>query len=125
MNRLSADAFHALAEAELAAIPKPLRDLLANVTIEAKPSPGIEAENLEDAGELMGLYTGPTREEMLGADANGVLPAKIYLYQRAIEDSASSLPALKKELRLTLRHELAHHFGFDDEELERVWPEGA
>jgi predicted Zn-dependent protease with MMP-like domain len=125
IERLSADRFHALAEAELAAIPKPLRDLLVNVAIEVKDSPGIEAEDLEDADELLGLYTGPTREEMLSADANGVLPAKIYLYQRAVENSTSSLAALKKELRLTLRHELAHHFGFDDEELERVWPEGA
>jgi predicted Zn-dependent protease with MMP-like domain len=124
-ERLSRERFHALAEAELAAIPGPLRDLLVNVTIEIKDAPGIEAEDLEDADETLGLYTGPTREEMLSADANGVLPAKIYLYQRPLEDVSPTLAALKKELRLTLRHELAHHFGFDDEELARNWPEGA
>jgi predicted Zn-dependent protease with MMP-like domain len=124
-ERLSRDRFHALAEAELAAIPRPLRDLLVNVAIEIKDAPGIEAEELEDLDATLGLYTGPTREEMLSADANGVLPARIYLYQRALEDVSPTLAALKKELRLTLRHELAHHFGFDDEELARNWPEGA
>jgi predicted Zn-dependent protease with MMP-like domain len=28
-------------------------------------------------------------------------------------------------VRLTLRHELAHHFGFDDDDLAAAWPEGA
>jgi len=117
--------FQKLAESELAAIPKPLRDLIANVAIEVKDAPGLEAEDLEDADELLGLYTGPTRDEMLGADGNGVLPARVYIYRRHLEEECSTLSELKKELRLTLRHELAHHFGFDDEELERVWPEGA
>lgn len=117
--------FKLMAEAELAAIPAPLRDLLVNVSIEVKAEPGVEAEDMEDPQELMGLYDGPTREEMLSADAHGTLPAKVYLYQSAIEDSVESVSGLQKEIRLTLRHELAHHFGFDDEELERVWPEGA
>ncbi len=123
--RVSAQKFKVLAEAELALIPKPLRDMLVNVSIEVKDSPGREAEDVDDPDELMGLYDGPTRAEMLGNDAHGSLPAKVYLYQRAIEESVDSLNGLRKELRLTLRHELAHHFGFDDAELERVWPEGA
>lgn len=125
-NRVSAERFQAMAEAELAAIPKPLRDLLVNVSIEVRSAPGLEAQDLdEDPDELLGLYTGPTRQEMLNADAHGSLPAKVYLYQRNLEDIASTPAKLKKELRLTLRHELAHHFGFDDADLERVWPEGA
>ena len=123
--RVTPAKFKLMAEAELAAIPAPLRDLLVNVSIEVKAEPGVEAEDMEDAQELMGLYDGPTREEMLSNDAHGSLPAKVYLYQNAIEDSVESVSGLQKEIRLTLRHELAHHFGFDDEELERVWPEGA
>ena len=80
---------------------------------------------MDEADDLMGLYTGPTRAETLGGDASGSLPSKVYLYQWNIEDSVDSLSELRTEVRLTLRHELAHHFGFDDEELERVWPEGA
>ncbi len=125
-TRLSRERFAALAEAELAAIPKPLRDLLVNVSIETADAPGLEAQDLEeDADELLGLYAGPTRAEMLSNDAHGSLPAKVYLYQRNLEDVSKNLDELKKELRLTLRHELAHHFGFDDDDLSAAWPEGA
>lgn len=117
--------FRLMAEAELARIPKPLRDLLVNVAIEVKDEPGIEVEDLEEGADLLGLYDGPTREEMLGSDAHGTLPAKVYLYRLNLLDMVESVEELQKEVRLTLRHELAHHFGFDDEELERVWPEGA
>ncbi|MBI3289461.1 MAG: metallopeptidase family protein [Elusimicrobia bacterium] len=121
--RVSKTRFRALAEAELAAIPLELRELLVNVTIEVQDEPGPETADLEDAEELLGLYAGPTREDFL-AGAHGSLPAKVYLYQWNIEDSVDTLAELKSEIRITLRHELAHHFGFDDEELERVWPEG-
>ncbi|OGS36886.1 MAG: hypothetical protein A2506_02755 [Elusimicrobia bacterium RIFOXYD12_FULL_66_9] len=123
--RVSRARLRAMAEEELAAIPKPLRDLLVNVTIEVQDEPGAEADDMDEADDLMGLYTGPTRAETLGGDASGSLPSKVYLYQWNIEDSVDSLSELRTEVRLTLRHELAHHFGFDDEELERVWPEGA
>jgi predicted Zn-dependent protease with MMP-like domain len=123
--RLAPAEFHALAEAELAAIPKPLRELLVNVSIETKDGPGIEAQDLDEPDELLGLYAGATRAEMLSNDGHGSLPAKVYLYQRNLEDISKNAAELRRELRLTLRHELAHHFGFDDEDLERVWPEGA
>jgi predicted Zn-dependent protease with MMP-like domain len=123
--RLTPAAFRTLAEAELALIPKALRDLLVNVTIETRDSPGIEAQEMDEPGEILGLYAGATRAEMLSNDAHGSLPAKVYLYQRNMEDASKNAVELRKELRLTLRHELAHHFGFDDEDLERAWPEGA
>ena len=123
--RVSRERFRAMTEAELVAIPKRLRDLMVNVTIEVQDEPGDEADDMDDADDLMGLYSGPTRAEILSGAGGGALPAKVYLYQWNIEDSVDSIKELRKEVRLTLRHELAHHFGFDDEELERVWPEGA
>ncbi|HXT02173.1 MAG TPA: metallopeptidase family protein, partial [Elusimicrobiota bacterium] len=80
--RLTPAQFHALAKAELASIPKALRDLLVNVTIETRPAPGLEAEQMDAPQDVLGLYTGATRAEMLSSDAHGFLPAKVYLYQR-------------------------------------------
>ena len=128
--RVTPAMFRLMAEAELDLIPRELRALLVNVTIETKEEPGEEADDLEDGDEddatdLLGLYCGPEREDFLGSAAHGQLPAKVYLYQWNLEDSVESIEQLQKEIRLTLRHELAHHFGFDDDELERIWPEGA
>ncbi len=119
-----------MADAEFARIPAELRALLVNVTIEVRESPGEEADDLEDGDEndatdLLGLYCGPEREDFVSGHAHGELPAQVFLYQWNLEDAVESIEQLQKEIRLTLRHELAHHFGFDDEELERVWPEGA
>ena len=121
--RVSAARFRAMAEAELAAIPDELRALLVNVAIEVKNEPGSEADDMED--DLLGLYCGPERADFLGSTAHGQLPAKVYLYQWNLEDSVESLEELQNEIRLTLRHELSHHFGFNDDDLERIWPEGA
>ena len=128
--RVTPAKFRLMAEAELARIPDQVRALLVNVTIETMDSPGEEADDLEDGDEndatdLLGLYCGPEREDFLSGAATGQLPAKVYLYHWNLEESVGSIEELQKEIRLTLRHELAHHFGFDDDELERVWPEGA
>ena len=124
--RVSPARFRMMAEAELGRIPDQVRALLVNVTIEVKDEPGAEAVDMDaEDDDLLGLYCGPEREDFLSGAAHGQLPAKVYLYQWNLEDSVESLEELQKEIRLTLRHELAHHFGFDDEELEEVWPEGA
>ena len=125
--RVTPAKFRLMAEAELARIPEEMRRLLINVTIETSEEPGEEADDLDEdeADDLLGLYCGPDREDFLSGAASGELPAKVYLYQWNLEDSVESIEELQKEIRLTLRHELAHHFGFDDDELEKVWPEGA
>ena len=112
-------------EAELTRIPDELRCLLVNVAIESKDVPGSEAEEIDDANDLLGLYCGPERSAFVGNGAHGELPAKIYLYQRNLEETVDGVEDLQREIRLTLRHELAHHFGFDEDDIERIWPEGA
>lgn len=123
--RVSPAKFRMMAEAELGRIPEELRALLVNVTIETREEPGDEAEGMDGEEDLLGLYCGPEREDFVGGAAHGELPAQVFLYQWNLEDSVGSVEELQKEIRLTLRHELAHHFGFDDDELEEVWPEGA
>lgn len=121
--------FDALVERAFADIPKTFRDKLLNVAISVADRPGEEAEDLDDADELLGLYVGPTRAEiqsgMLAGDTPDALQARVFLYKRPLERSCDSKAELAREVALTLRHELAHHFGFEDEDLEEFWPEGA
>ncbi len=123
--RLARREFDALVEAALNGVPKYFRERMLNVEVSVANIPGPEAEEEEGADDLMGLYIGPMREEMLASDAAPGLPARVLLYKNNIEDACETKAELVKEVTLTLRHELAHHFGFEDEELEEFWPEGA
>ena len=123
--RLPKREFESLVETALQGVPEYFRERMLNVEVSVADIPGPEAEEDEGADDLMGLYIGPMREEMLASDAGPGLPARVLLYKDNIEDACESKAEVMKEVTLTLRHELAHHFGFDDEELEEFWPEGA
>lgn len=131
--RLSRKEFDGLVERAYAAIPPEFREKLLNVEICVQDEPGPEAEGLDDEDgapeDLLGLYVGPMRSEiqegMLHGDPPDTLQARVFLYKGPLEDSCDTKAELAREVSLTLRHELAHHFGFEDEDLERIWPEGA
>ncbi|MBI3297684.1 MAG: metallopeptidase family protein [Elusimicrobia bacterium] len=121
--------FDAIAERAFTGIPAAFREKLLNVDITVADRPGPEADGLEEDEELLGLYVGPTRQEiqsgMLAGDSPDQLQARVFLYKRPLEEACESRAELEREVVLTLRHELAHHFGFEDEDLEEFWPEGA
>lgn len=109
----------------MAEIPQRFRERILNLEISVKNLPGPEAGRLKGSRNLLGLYSGLSRAEMAGPDASGYLPARILLYQLNIMAGCRDEDEVRKAVRTTLRHELAHHFGFSDKDLRRVWPEGA
>ena len=123
--KFSKTAFEALAEKALAEIPRPFLDLLHNLEIDVQDAPGPEAGSWNGSKTLLGLYKGLNRAEMLSTNSGTHPPARIILYQDNIQAGCPSDRELMKAIRTTLRHELAHHFGFSDEDLKEKWPEGA
>jgi predicted Zn-dependent protease with MMP-like domain len=99
--------------------------LLHNVEIEVRGLPGPEAGRLKGSRSLLGLYVGLTREEMRSTQSGTYMPARVLLYQRNIESLCRDLDDVRRQVALTLRHELAHHFGFSDADMKKCWPEGA
>jgi predicted Zn-dependent protease with MMP-like domain len=104
------DSFEVAVEDALDALPDELAALLSNVavTIEDEPPPG---------QPLLGLYRGVplTRRTV---EYGGVLPDKITIYRRPLERLYGSDPArLRREVRRTVLHEIAHHFGISDARL--------
>jgi predicted Zn-dependent protease with MMP-like domain len=84
-----------------------------------------DAETLQDLGiddplDLLGLYQGnPLTERSL--EWGGGLPDRIVLYQRPIEHWARADGAAVAEvIRETLVHEIGHHLGLDEEDLQRL-----
>ena len=117
--------FESFAEDAFADIPDRFRKLLVNVSLEVRLTPGPEAGKWNGSDSLLGLYSGLSRADMLRTDAGSYLPARVILYQRNLQRGCTNEAELETAIRTTVRHELAHHFGFSDAELKEKWPEGA
>jgi len=90
------------------------------VTVEAVPSE--EILRLDDPPldpELLGLFVGTPRTEESVFGGND-LPPRILLFQRNLERNALDEDELRDEIAVTLRHELAHYLGLDEEEIEEA-----
>lgn len=54
-------------------------------------------------------------------DGEPIVPDRIIVFRRPfLEDFGDDVEELKREIGVTIRHELAHHFGIDDERLEEL-----
>ena len=73
---------------------------------------------LDEHEMLLGLYEGIPLPDRY--DYNLVLPDKITLFQRAIESICNIDDEVVAEVRATIIHEVAHHFGIDDEALHEI-----
>lgn len=116
--KLPAAEFQRLAERAFANIPKSFRKRIVNVHVEVRGRPGREAGRWRGSRALLGLYAGPTRWELSRLETAPVLPARILLYRENLLSVCATRKELLEEIRATLRHELGHHFGFEDADLE-------
>ena len=99
--------------AALDSLPAELQNAMSNVEIV------VEDENPEDP-DVFGLYTGIPLTERDSGYA-GVLPDKIEIYRLPLEEEFGHDPELLvEEIRITVVHELAHHFGIDDDRLDEL-----
>ena len=102
-------------------LPRELLVRLDNVAVVVQRWPSraqmVEAD-LHHEEELLGLYEGIPLTER--DDYGMVLPDKIALFQGSIEAICASDEEIVEEVRRTVVHEVAHHFGIDDEALHEM-----
>lgn len=110
------DEFERVVEKALDEIPATLLDLMENVVIfiedTYRPMPG-EAPDTK----LLGLYEGTALTERDGGWGAGALPDRITIYKDPILEICSSEKQVVEEVGVTVVHEIAHHFGIDDQRL--------
>jgi predicted Zn-dependent protease with MMP-like domain len=116
-------AFQTLAEKALSELPQRFLDMIENVAVFTEDWPSadvMENMGLASPGELMGLYQGwplPDR----GVSYTGQLPDMIHLYRRPILSFCNETgESVERCVRHVLVHEIGHHFGFTDEEMEAI-----
>ena len=119
----SEEDFHAMAEVALAAIPARLSQHVKGIAILVEDL--ADGETLADLGienpwELTGLYQGIPLTERSVADPVP-FPDTILLYREAILiEWIETGEDLRRLVASVLVHEIAHHFGFSDAEIERL-----
>ena len=94
-------------------VPEELLKVMNNVVIlvEDDPPPG--------ETELLGLYEGHALTDR-GWDYSGVLPDRIFIYRNPILRICDSDADVVEEVAVTVVHEIAHHFGIDDDRLHAL-----
>lgn len=122
--------FEALAIEALESLPEPFRGLVAGVpcaVAEFAEDDVLDEFGMESPFELMGLFTGIGMTEDGGVPQTGQLPNRVWLYRRAILDywAEHEDETLGEIVTHVLVHELGHHFGFSDEDLEAIEAEAA
>ena len=103
-------------------LPEEFRKKLKNVAIIVEDYPSeelIERMDVSPDDTLFGVYEGVPLTER-GFFAEPLYPDRILIFQRAIEDKCSSLQQIKREVKITLVHEVAHFFGMSDDYLEEI-----
>jgi predicted Zn-dependent protease with MMP-like domain len=122
--RASLRAFELLVAEALDDLPPYVQERLDNVAVivEDRPRrPRLERLGYDPDQELLGLYEGINRVDR-ASGYHLVTPDRITLFWRPIVDEVGpgDREALRREVRKTVIHEVAHHFGLDDAELERL-----
>ena len=110
-SEVSADDFEALVGEALDTIPPALARAMRNVVVM------VEAEAPGGGVGLLGLYEGIPLTQRDSWYA-GVLPDRITIFRGPILRRCSTRAEVVEEVRITVVHEVAHHFGIDDDALD-------
>lgn len=114
--------FEELVERAISGLPDRFAEFLEEVPIEVHTRPSVKLlreMGLEDDELLMGLYRGVERTRRSVEDS-GRLPDVIYIFQEDHELVCDSQSQLVDEVRKTVLHEIGHHFGMTEEDLDRL-----
>ncbi len=104
-------------------LPEHFAELMSNLVVQVEEAP--DARTLRELGldprerTLLGLYTGVPLDQRGGGYGN-VLPDVIVLYRRSLLAMCPTRQDLLRQVQLTLLHEIGHHFGMSDAEMQ-VW----
>ncbi len=121
LNR-NPDQFDELVLNAIEDLPELFLDCLENVAIVVEEWPdraALQSVGLSHRSHLLGLYHGiPQTERTQGY--NLVMPDKISIYRRPILMRCRTDQEIRELVQRVVRHEIAHHFGIDDDRLTEI-----
>lgn len=121
-RRLTWRQFCDAVEEAVASLPEPFHDYLENVVVDVQEEPSdhdnaaIADRGGANAGSLLlGLFIGVPVTSQSWGDRH---PNVVKIFRRPMEQVSRTRSALLRNIRATVIHEFAHHFGFSEEQLE-------
>jgi predicted Zn-dependent protease with MMP-like domain len=120
--RLSETEFEELVVAALDTLPDELLQLMNNVEVTVERTPSrlqLRRVGIRH-GTLLGLYEGIPLTARHSSSYSLVVPDKITIFQRPIESICSTHEEIVDQVRKTVIHEIAHHFGIGEERLQEL-----
>jgi len=120
MTRMDRARFEQLVSEAIDSLPEDFKARLNNVAVVVEDYPSPRDERRVARGRLLlGLYQGQplTRRDSRYGMA---FPDKITIYQGSIESICSTESEIRDQVRKTVLHEIAHHFGIDDSRLREL-----
>lgn len=119
-SHMDREEFEKLVNEAIATIPKEFLEKIENVAfiVEDFPSPQqMRKLKIRKQYGLLGLYEGVSQIQRQNYTA--VMPDKITIFQKPIEMMSSDRESLIKNIQDTVKHEIAHHFGMSDWEIQK------
>ena len=113
MLNIPTEEFESLVAEALDLIPPELTALMTNVAVFVEDDPPA------DDPDLLGIYDGIPLTERDGW-YSGVLPDRITIYRNPTLAMCADRDDVVAEVEITVVHEIAHHFGIDDERLHQL-----
>src|SRR5262245_60352941 len=128
MSGMSLKKFGRIVALVMETLPKEFEPYLDNVVVDVEDEPSVEMlqdlgyteEEIAQGETLLGLFSPMPLPSAWGGDVIDMrdLPPRLFIFKRPHEDSYAG-KRLLIEIRKTVIHELAHHFGLTDRDLER------
>ncbi len=121
MIHVSDAEFERAVERSLADVPNEFKPLLENVIIEIRdrPDPALMAEH-DIPDDLLGLYAGCPWEDKVSEHNPTPMPDRVYVFRDNLCEMCETREELLEEIRITVLHEIGHHFGLDEDRLEEL-----
>jgi predicted Zn-dependent protease with MMP-like domain len=121
---MTAEEFEQVAQDAFDALPRELQERVENVHIVVEELPGMEIVRrmrLPSQQSLLGLYEGvPLTRRTTSYGVYPVVPDKITLYRKNITRVAGTDERIRETIRDVLIHEIAHHYGMDEDQVREA-----